>query len=504
MTTRRRSKLELSRGTASAIWILVLAGSCARPRASSSEPRAEAARDEPSHVIPFTAPELRSIPGDGTDAARASKLIEALAEIAKPDYGFSPTLRGEAFPPVPGSERDYAWIYTDHGLDRSTAVLGLVELGPRAIPSLLEHIDDGRPTRLEVKAPRWGGSVDHACELPINPAIAAERAALEEAGISMFPDRRSTFLAASVEHHVVTVGDVCFAILGMITNRPYAAVRYQPSGLAVVNSPAREPRLAAAARRMWDVPDHRAALFRRLLVDFHSRGARTWSFEVGASMRLLHYFPVESAPLIVRRLEDSGMPLHPELMQAVAWCQTPEVREALRAIARESDEKAIVIACTPAMAGAADESYLAKLQAMLSISNRGYEYPNNDSCGLLAAIADLFPGRAAAVFREYLETGGSESAINLVELFDHSFLEIAPSVLVPVLDDTSEGMGYYLEVQADSGTRAERPEDVPMRLCDNAYFILSAALGEKDDRPGRSKEDMDARIALLRQRLAGN
>jgi hypothetical protein len=116
--TRRRLP-EPSRRAHTAIWILLLAGCRTGPRLE----------DQPPHVIPFTATELRPAPGSADDDAAASKRIEALAEIAKPDYGFSATLRGEAFPPVPGSERDHAWIYMDHGLDRSPA---LRQLGHRA------------------------------------------------------------------------------------------------------------------------------------------------------------------------------------------------------------------------------------------------------------------------------------------------------------------------------------------------------------------------------------
>jgi hypothetical protein len=476
-----------------AIWISVWAGSCSRPRLE----------DAPPHVVPFTAPELRSTPGNAIEYAEVSRLIAALAEIAKPDYCLSATLTGEAFPPIPNSERIGTALYTDHALDRSPALRKLVELGSQAIAPLLKHIDDGSPTHLEVVNNPYHGGIRYAREIPTNPACLAETATLEEAALPVASGEDPTLFTerSATKRHIVTVGDVCFAILGMITNRRYSAVRYQPSGIVVVNSPTEEPRLAAAARRMWDVPDPRAALFRRLLLDFHSRGEGTWGLESGASMRLLYYFPAESVSLVVSRLEDPGRPLYPELIEAVAWCEAPEVRQSLRAIARASDEKAIVIACTPVMAGVADESYLTKLRAMLLASNGGYPYPNAESHGLLAAIADLFPGRAADVFRDYLAGGGRESAINLVELLNYSHVELAPSVLVPVLDDTSDGMGYYLQ-DAESGVRTEKPKEVSMRLCDNAYFIISAALGEKDIQPPRNKEEMDARIAPLRQRLA--
>ncbi len=92
-----------------------------------------------------------------------------------------------------------------------------------------------------------------------------------------------------VDPYVVKVGDICYALIGQIVNRNLLAVRYQPTGGLVVNSPIERPILAAEVRKDWSnvtVGEHETSL----LADIRSSEDR---YRVrGAFARLRYYYPL--------------------------------------------------------------------------------------------------------------------------------------------------------------------------------------------------------------------
>jgi hypothetical protein len=97
----------------------------------------------------------------------------------------------------------------------------------------------------------------------------------------------------------VTVGDLCFVILGQIVNRNFDAAHYAPSLGLEVNSPTHSKRLCDVARQ--DFEGFTPAQHKRLLIDDFQRpdgeGRR-----VGACLRTAYYFPEELEPLVLRQL----------------------------------------------------------------------------------------------------------------------------------------------------------------------------------------------------------
>src|SRR5689334_16941074 len=88
---------------------------------------------------------LESDAGRPTEEERRQidRLIDRLAEIENPDYGFAPFLSGNQFAPIKGSSTFGAgMIMIDHGLKTSDCVERLVALGPKALPQLLERLTD--------------------------------------------------------------------------------------------------------------------------------------------------------------------------------------------------------------------------------------------------------------------------------------------------------------------------------------------------------------------------
>src|SRR5262245_36757266 len=75
-------------------------------------------------------------------AARIKALIARLAEVDRPDVGYSQTFGGFAFLPIPGHVREHSLTWTNHGLKSSQPLHDLVALGPQALPFLLDALGD--------------------------------------------------------------------------------------------------------------------------------------------------------------------------------------------------------------------------------------------------------------------------------------------------------------------------------------------------------------------------
>jgi len=159
----------------------------------------------------------------------------------------------------------------------------LVRHGANALPVLLRHIDDARPTKLIVGG-AFGDGIPYMFEEygdSYDPRLPAEH----------IPDEPRTDESEKYTFagkYVVKVGDVCFALIGQIVNRNLIAVRYQPTAGLIVNSPIERPSLAANVRADWSGVD-RAGLESSLLLDLQTAKA---SYKIQPALtRLRFYFP---------------------------------------------------------------------------------------------------------------------------------------------------------------------------------------------------------------------
>jgi hypothetical protein len=232
-------------------------------------------------------------PAKEAQAKRIQSLIQQLTEIEDPYLGLSPTMTGTGFAPVPSSERMRNGILMNHGLKTPEVFAKLVELGPVALPYLLQSLDDKTPTKLKIEhsgffgflaygtrpSIRWvAGEVefvqnliqsnmeaDIAKYIDLPPEFIAKaknpRATLRELGTEMLPrthqefnprnpaetkileqirssikvsdegdqEIRVVFGYQGLKEYTVTVGDLCYVIIGQITNRSYFAIQYQPT-----------------------------------------------------------------------------------------------------------------------------------------------------------------------------------------------------------------------------------------------------------------------------------
>ena len=320
-------------------------------------------------------PQIKVLPSTTTAPADrdVEKLIASLAGIDAPDYGLSSTLEGTIFSPIEGSAQVSTLIFTDHGLKPNVNIRKLAMMGPAAMPALLKALDDRTPTKLRIDRMGICG-MWYARELESNYVHPVEKRILRH-----WKHEDEGEKQRDVESHTVKVGEVCFVIVGQIVGRGYCAVRYQPSGCTVINSPIEDPIVAKALRDIWSAIEPRQALLDSLLIDFSTRGVNDAKdpeicdaasrVQCAAAMRLLYYFPRESSELIAERLKKldvtrtgppSSQPANDsemdawlkreaknglrtdDFIKAVAWCREPAITKALNAIRERTTDEDIL------------------------------------------------------------------------------------------------------------------------------------------------------------------
>jgi hypothetical protein len=203
-----------------------------------------------------------------------AQLIDDLQNLESPTAGLHPTawvsqfLAEETEPQfgggIIGSQRPVVFA----------PMRELVVRGAAAIPEILRHLDDARPTKLEIREENhisWA----RICNAYNNRPLRG----------------RTTYknIEESLElPYRVLVGDVCLVILGQITNRPQVGVRYKPSGGVLISSPVKFPEIVACAREDWK--DFSAADLCALLLDDIPQ-SKFEQEEDGAVRRIRFYFP---------------------------------------------------------------------------------------------------------------------------------------------------------------------------------------------------------------------
>jgi hypothetical protein len=164
--------------------------------------------------------------------------------------------------------------YKDHAL-----VADLINRGPAVVPTLLRFLDDPRPTKTGVTTECLGPDtrLRHWDEINTLHIYDGKNGPFE-----LPTDLGKGNGHNGLETYRLTVGDVCFFLVGEIVNRDCNPLKYSHNG-ACVRSPIVNPAMAAAVRNDWasiTVHSHKS----HLLKDLHYSWRR-----VGAIARLWHY-----------------------------------------------------------------------------------------------------------------------------------------------------------------------------------------------------------------------
>lgn len=121
----------------------------------------------------------------------------------------------------------------------------LVRRGPLALPELIRHLDDKRPTKLRVgDTPPGSSGIFYGKSFcyEYDPRLRGS-----DPPIGRFRCTQQNFAST----YTVRVGDVCYALIGQIVNRRLLAVRVQPTGFLFVNSPIEAPVLIEKLKGDW-------------------------------------------------------------------------------------------------------------------------------------------------------------------------------------------------------------------------------------------------------------
>jgi ankyrin repeat protein len=222
-------------------------------------------------------------PAAGPPAAgKVQALIEQMREVRQADYGYSPSVRGSIFLPLDREGELQVALLGQPAPARSQTMRELVRQGARAVPDLVAHLGDKRPTRLTIRHP-----LGDALWLPGQGLFAL-------AGL-MSP----MGMGRPSSSYTLTVGDLSYVALGQIINRDHTVVSYIPSGNVMVTPVAASPDRIAELTKKWSrltPAGHRASL----LDD--ARRALDESRRVGACKRLAYYYPDTLEPLALQFL----------------------------------------------------------------------------------------------------------------------------------------------------------------------------------------------------------
>lgn len=225
----------------------------------------------------------------------------------------------------------------------SPAAVELVRRGWRALPALLAHLTDARPTKLvyAVPKPREGQKEALAFGDEYDPRIPGAKPAGVNTGERTPLDGSGTY--------TFRVGELCYATLGQIVDRDLRAVRCQSENATMfsgmprpnrgdwfrtINSPIIRPALATAARLDWGgiaAQVHADSLRDDFLrpVPRPATNVMTTArpLSEGALARLLYYYPSlgteQAAARLRRKLMEpvAGFPGNPDENSVNPWEQ---------------------------------------------------------------------------------------------------------------------------------------------------------------------------------------
>lgn len=234
------------------------------------------------------------MPRTNDPAARAEieALIDRLQEVAVDDPVDSPPLPGRGFPRI-DQWRPEVTILSHAPSAGSETLHELVRRGVAAVPYLIAHLNDGRRARVtlslkpgRVSRIRYFDDYDYNARVTESPVRRC--------------DREEEAQPPSSQSYTVTVGDLCYVILGEIVNRSFHPVRYGLGDDILVSSPVALRSLRGAVRREWGGltrERHQAALMRDILEpDYEER-------RIYACLLLGYFYPEALESAIVRQLK---------------------------------------------------------------------------------------------------------------------------------------------------------------------------------------------------------
>jgi hypothetical protein len=238
------------------------------------------------------------------------ELIDRLRLESQGGIGTQSTSTFSGFLPLDDNPRFQGGILGSAGPYKSAPLTELVRRGVAALPALIKHLSDTRPTKLTVGEKSIAGRIT---------IVIGGRFFLDEYDPrSPHPEKQPTGVnkldmtklktPLEFETYTLKVGDFCYVAIGQIVNRNLNAVRYQMTASIVVNSPIQIPALAKAVKQDWGgltAKEHEHSLYQdalRLTLYQHALRLNFLDIGQGALVRMLYYYPSTGRPLALKLL----------------------------------------------------------------------------------------------------------------------------------------------------------------------------------------------------------
>jgi hypothetical protein len=446
-----------------------------------------------------------------TDAqARHLKdLISALAAVDDPNLGSSDMFRWDGFGPLCDEDRiEGVRISIDRYMENSP-LEELVAAGPDALPFLLDALDDQRPTKLVINQVAIGGGAPFPADLPTNPVNPFEKAVHIE-------HPRNPMVDNGARSYTVKIGDICFVAIGRIVGRRYVAFGYFP----LTGSTSSDPKLCAEVRAIWKSPEPWQRLLDSLCADYSTVGifnGRTldgWDegndFQCRAALRMLFYYPRETAALLARRLDglDVGSDADleafkrrcvanhvrsDEFIEAVAWSSDPNILGALTGVFRRTGDVDSLLTALP---GVDDKELIRKrLEEQVIALPADDAGPFGRGFYILRALLHRVPEAARAEFDRYLENRSADRCHTVCVALRGEKITWDVDVLLPMLSDTRTFGWNYAVVAGQNWPR------LPIRICDEAGVTINQNHPALKFTQAGDYADLDRQVAALRVAL---
>ncbi|MEP6755597.1 MAG: hypothetical protein ABJA67_08865 [Chthonomonadales bacterium] len=394
----------------------------------------------------------------------------------------------------------------------------IVVLGSRALPILLKHLDDPTKTNLQfdwTEAPLGGLPIDSYLPFTAYDLANIQNTKWKWSGSSYHKD------IANVRLYDVTVGDICFFLVGQIVNRRFTPPSHFGRN---ISSPTSDPELAARTREIWSSPNPDDRLRKSLLNDFQSiKMDYDDTFEqrsreaANAASLLTYYYPGQYSKQIAWVFDGTnalGGLSNPEyaqtnflidLLNAVRESNDPIILSAIQRLGRRAIEKRVMFACY--MCFPHPETDRLEKFLLTSLRKRPTaikDDPREDGSNViydefrcLFLLRRSGTSRAKALFTQYLKSSAGQVSrmSNYIRALQEGDGQWDMDLLTPLLHNTmlsTEQASTYL-FPFDSGKAT-------LRICDLAACMIALHRPYADYQPIQTMAQLEqVRLRLIRE-----
>lgn len=310
-------------------------------------------------LLSITFPAYAGDPKKPDDPAIA--LIDQLQKLNTQDTGYSGSVSGSSFLPLGHRSDSVLLLSPAPPSGKSDVMLSLAKLGSKAVPALLDHLDDDRKTKIVIKNNLFGF-------FGIAQDEGGKAEDEEEKGKGEKP-------FASPKQYTLRVGDLCYVALGQIVNRNYTAVHYIPSGIISITSVPHSKKLRADLKKQWGdftSEKHLASLTKDLNFRKGKEDDDDDSARVGASLRLAYYFPKEFESIAVEQLKRPTR----NFIETLQFVESEKLDQAVRDLMSKTEDLQVSFALVDRLAGrgfdADIEAFIARMLKKVPAEDRRY------------------------------------------------------------------------------------------------------------------------------------